>query len=92
MTILTATLLVAEEDAQSREPHWELFLDDYIFDEIYGMCAIHTEGMVLGFIEWFIGDQTRPEFSVLAQELIGRVHMKGPMEIRIATSRDGGFT
>ena len=66
--------------------------DPRFFDEMYGMCAIHTEGMVLGFIEWFIGDQTRPDYSVLAQELIGRVHMKGPMEIRIATSRDGGFT
>ena len=66
--------------------------DPRFFEEMYGMHAIHTEGILLGFIEWFVGDQTRPDYSVLAQELIGRVHMKGPMEIRIATSRDGGFT
>jgi hypothetical protein len=59
---------------------------------MYGIRAIHTEGILLGFIEWFIGDQTRPDFSVLEQELIGRVHMKGPMEIRLVVSRDGGFT
>ena len=66
--------------------------DPRYFDEMYGMCAIYTEGIILGFIEWFIGDQTRPDYSVLPQELIGRVYMKGPMETRIAVSRDWGFT
>ena len=66
--------------------------DPRYFDEMYGMRSVYTEGIVLGFIEWFIGDQTRPDHSVLAQELIGRVHMKGLMEIRIATSRDWGYT
>ena len=53
---------------------------------------MYTEGLLLGFAEWMIGDQTRPDMAVLEQELIGRVHMKGTMEIRIAASRDGGFT
>lgn len=66
--------------------------DPRYFDEAYGMRAVHTEGRVLGFIEWFIGDQTRPEYSVYEQELIGPLYMKGPAEIRIAVSRDGGFT
>ena len=66
--------------------------DPRSFDEAYGMHAMVTEGLVLGFIEWFKGDQTRPDLAVLERELIGRVHMKGPMETRIAVSRDGGFT
>ncbi len=66
--------------------------DPRFFDEVYGMHAMHTEGILLGFAEWMIGDQTRPDMAVLEQELIGRVHMKGTMEIRITVSRDGGFT
>ena len=66
--------------------------DPRFFDEIYGMHAMHTEGVVLGFAEWLIGDQTRPDMAVLSQEVIGHVFMKGTMEVRVAVSRDGGFT
>ena len=66
--------------------------DPRFFDEIYGMHAMHTEGVILGFAEWYIGDQTRPDMAVLEQEMIGRVHMKGTMDVRVSVSRDGGFT
>lgn len=66
--------------------------DPRFFDEIYGMHSIYTEGLLLGYAEWLIGDQTRPDLAVLEQEMIGRVHMKGTMDVRIAVSRDGGFT
>ncbi len=66
--------------------------DPRYFDEIYGMCAIYTEGFALGYAEWMIGDQTRPDMARFEQELIGRLHMKGTMELRLVTSRDGGFT
>ena len=66
--------------------------DPRYFDEIYGMCAIYTEGIVLGFAEWMIGDQTRPDMAVLPQKLIGRVHMKGTMDVRVTVSRDWGYT
>ncbi|MCH2131437.1 MAG: hypothetical protein MK179_20030, partial [Pirellulaceae bacterium] len=36
MTFLTDTLSVANEDSQTREPHWELFLDDYIIERSTG--------------------------------------------------------
>jgi len=64
----------------------------HAFDEIYGMHAIHTEGLVLGYGSWFMADHTRPDMAVLEQELIGRLHMKGPMDVRILVSRDGGYT
>lgn len=66
--------------------------DPRFYDEIYGMHAMHTEGMVLGFAEWLIGDQTRPDIGVLGQELIGTLMMKGTMDVRVSVSRDGGFT
>ena len=66
--------------------------DPRFFDEIYGMHAMYTEGVVLGFPEWLIGDQTRPDMAVLGQDLIGQVHMKGTMDVRVSISRDGGFT
>jgi len=66
--------------------------DPRYFDEAYGMRGVYTEGLVLGFIEWFTADQTRPDMAVLEQELIGRVHMKGTMDVRVAVSRDGGYT
>ena len=61
-------------------------------DEIYGMCAIYTEGIVLGYANWFMGDWTRPDKARFEQELIGRLHMKGPMDMRVVVSRDGGHT
>ena len=33
------------------------------FDEIYGMHAIYTEGLVLGYGSWFMGDWTRPDLN-----------------------------
>ncbi len=66
--------------------------DPRFFDEIYGMHAHYTEGLLLGYAEWLIGDQTRPDLAVLEQEMIGRVHMKGTMDIRVTVSRDGGYT
>ena len=65
--------------------------DRRFFYEFYGMYALYTEGILLIFAERMIGVQTRPDMAVLEQELIGRVHMKDTMEIRIALSRDGGF-
>lgn len=62
------------------------------FHAPYGMRAVHAEGLVLGFIEWFKGDHTRPDLATLEQDGIGRVHMKGTMEARLAVSRDGGYT
>ena len=61
------------------------------FDEVYGMHAIHAEGLVLGYGSWFMGDHTRPDMARFEQDLIGRLHMKGPMDVRVLVSRDGGF-
>ena len=66
--------------------------DPRYFDEIYGMHAIYTEGLVLGYGSWFMGDWTRPDMARFEQELIGRLHMKGPMDMRVLVSRDGGYT
>jgi len=66
--------------------------DPQYFDEIYGMHAIYTEGLVLGYGSWFMGDWTRPDMARFEQELIGRLHMKGPMDMRVLVSRDGGYT
>ena len=66
--------------------------DPRYFDEVYGMHAIYTEGLVLGFGSWFTADQTRPDMAVLEQEGIGRVHMKGTMDVRVLVSRDWGYT
>ena len=73
-------------------PDAEDSTDPRYFDEIYGMHAIHAEGLVLGYASWFMGDHTRPEMALFEQELIGRLHMKGPMDMRVVVSRDGGFT
>ena len=61
-------------------------------DEVYGMRAIYTEGMALGYISWLIADQTRPDLSLYDHGFIGRTWMKGTMDTRIVVSRDGGFT
>jgi len=61
------------------------------FDEIYGVGTIYLEGMVLAFLSWFTGDQTYERFTG-DRGLIGKSVGKGPMEVRIATSRDGGKT
>ena len=66
--------------------------DPRYFDDMYGMRSVHMGGMVLGFFEWLVADQTRPDLSVFEKELIGRVYHKGTMECRIAVSRDGGYT
>jgi len=66
--------------------------DPRYFDEAYGMLPVYTEGLVLGFVEWFTADHTRPDLIAAEQELIGRVYMKGTMELRVAVSRDGGLT
>ena len=64
--------------------------DPRYFDEIYGIRAIHTEGLVLGYAYWFIGDQTHLKSS-LDKGPAGRLVMKGPMEVRIVVSRYDGL-
>jgi len=64
--------------------------DPRYFDEIYDMFAIYAEGIALGFMHWFIGDETHPSGGV--RRLIGRDTAKGTMELRIAPSRDWGYT
>lgn len=66
--------------------------DPRYFDEVYGMYAIYTEGLILGYGSWFTADQTRPDMSTLEHESIGRVHMKGTMDVRLHVSRDWGHT
>ena len=73
-------------------PDAEDSTDPRYFDEVYGFHAIHTEGLILGYGSWFMGDHTRPDMARFEQELIGRLHMKGPMDMRVLVSRDGGFT
>ncbi len=65
--------------------------DPRYFEEIYGMESIYLEGMVLGFLSWFTGDETHVR-TTEDRGLIGKNTGKGPMEVRIATSRDGGKT
>ena len=65
--------------------------DPRYFDEIYGMGTIYIEGMALGFLSWFTGDETYPRFTE-DRGLIGTNTGKGTMDVRIATSRDGGKT
>lgn len=66
--------------------------DPRYFDEIYGMTAVCNEGVLLGITSWFTGDQTRPDLSVMEHEPIGRIHMKGTMDVRVMVSRDWGHT
>jgi len=60
------------------------------FDEIHGMSSIYVDGMVLGYLSWFTGDDTH--VSTHDRGLIGTSIGKGTMEVWIATSRDGGKT
>lgn len=73
--------------------------DPRSFDEVYGLMSIHVEGMVLGFVEWFKGDRTHSNAQLYedghnrpttAEGLIGKSVSKGTMELRLATSHDGG--
>ena len=75
--------------------------DPRSFDEVYGVMSIHVEGMVLGFLEWFKGDRTHGNPNLYedghnrpttAESLIGKAVSKGTMELRLATSHDGGMT
>ena len=64
--------------------------DPRYFHECYGMMGVHLEGIVFGFADWFIGDDTHP--TVQDKGLIGTNTSKGTMEVRLVTSRDGGKT
>ena len=75
--------------------------DPRYFDEVYGVMGVHQEGVVLGYLHWFIGDRTHANAELYedghnrpaAEEgLIGKSVSKGTMEERIAISRDGGKT
>jgi len=75
--------------------------DPRYFDEVYGLNAIHIEGMVMGFVAWFIGDRTHPNPNLYEQPmgvpntdegLIGKAVSKGTMEVRLVVSRDGAKT
>ncbi|MCH2119459.1 MAG: hypothetical protein MK161_17390 [Pirellulales bacterium] len=65
--------------------------DPRFFDEIYGIRAIHTEGLVLGYAYWFIGDQTHAKTRI-NKGPAGQLVMKGPLDVRIVVSRDGGLS
>lgn len=82
-------------------PDAEDSTDPRSFDEIYGVMSVHVEGIVLGFLEWFKGDRTHPNPNLYedghnrpttSEGVIGKSVSKGTMEIRVATSRDGGMT
>ncbi len=64
--------------------------DPRSFDEVYGLMAIHIEGFVVGFALWFHGDDTHPSNQDCG--LIGTNTGKGPQDVRIVTSWDGGRT
>jgi len=64
--------------------------DPRYFDEVYGLMGVHMEGIVFGFVCWFIGDETHP--STQDRGLIGTNTGRGTMEVRVVTSRDGGCT
>ena len=75
--------------------------DPRYFHEAYNAATVHIEGITVAFIHWFIGDRTHPnpEFyedghdkPTTDEGLIGKSVAKGTMELRIATSRDGGMT
>ena len=75
--------------------------DPRYFAEVYGVMGVHIEGIVIGFLHWFIGDRTHlnPELyedghdqPTIDEGLIGKSVSKGTMEQRIAVSRDGGKT
>ena len=64
--------------------------DPRYFHEVYGVMGVHMEGIVFGFAYWFIGDETHP--STEDRGLIGTNTGRGTMEVRVVTSRDGGYT
>ncbi len=75
--------------------------DPRSFPEVYGLMSIYTEGLVLGFVEWFKGDRTHSNPNLYedghnrpttSEGLIGKSVSKGTMELRLAVSRDGGRT
>ena len=75
--------------------------DPRYFDEVYGIMGVHMEGIVFGFLQWFIGDRTHSNQKLyedghnkptIEEGLIGKSVSKGTMEVRVATSRDGGIT
>ena len=71
-------------------PDAEDSTDPRYFDEVYGISTIYIEGMALGLLHWFTGDDTHSSTEDLG--LIGTNTGKGTMEIRLVTSRDGGMT
>ena len=65
--------------------------DPRYFDEVYGNMGVHLEGIVFGFLVWFIGDESHAATNN-DRGIIGSNTAKGTMEVRIVTSRDGGKT
>lgn len=65
--------------------------DPRYFDEVYGNMGVHLEGIVFGFVDWFVGDESH-EATNNDRGIIGSDTAKGTQEVRIATSRDGGKT
>lgn len=75
--------------------------DPRYFDEVYGIMGVYMEGMVFGFLQWFTGDRTHSKRELyedghnrptVEEGLIGKSVSKGTMEVRVATSRDGGIS